>query len=201
LAGTCVWNLNKTTTAYGAKPSGVSVVNCGEEQVVYKSEKAGQWPADGKVNAGTYTDVKATVSCGGVTLESDPCPSLVVEVSENPAVACSANPGGINCNPGDVKLASEGKCADFFLASPDPHSSEWTGPIVYCGGRGPNGVTLSFTIEKDGVNQAVVSGNDYIDQRISSTWNNLKAADVTMTRVCLKTADHLPDGVTCNIGY
>jgi hypothetical protein len=199
-----VWNLNKTTTAYGAKPSGVSVINCGEEQVVYKSEKAGQWPADGKVNAGIYTDVKATVSCGGVTLESDPCPSLEVEATENPAVPCNANSGEI-CNPKEVSIAL-GKCADFFFASPDPYDSEWGTtsqtlyPIIYCGTEAATIEKPSFTIEINGTAKESTPQNHYAETgRVSYNWNNDKAADVTMARICLTKASGFST-VKCNIG-
>jgi len=94
LTGTCTWDYNPTTTARGATPRGVSVVDfdyvCNNPTVVYKYANGTKtWPTDGLVDAGTYNDVRATLSCPAYSQTvTTTCPSLTVNPSADYAIEC-----------------------------------------------------------------------------------------------------------------
>jgi hypothetical protein len=97
LAGTCTWGKydnQPTTTARGAVPSGVTLVdedrvcNATMPPVVYRyTNGTKNWPT-GIIEAGTYTDVQATVNC--LTYDVPPlmCPPLEVKAGADHVIEC-----------------------------------------------------------------------------------------------------------------
>ena len=102
LSGTCTWSKNPTTSARGAVPSGVTVVDadkiCATTNVVYKyADGEKTWPANGLVEAGTYSDVKATVNCPGYNVPPASCPILEVKGGTDHLIECTCSNGN-NCD-------------------------------------------------------------------------------------------------------
>jgi len=114
LTGTCVWDKNPTTTARGATPSGVKVVDddkvCTSPTVVYKyadgsktwSTILPEWKDWDKKHKETY-EVVPTLNCSGYsqTVTTAPCPKLDVSAGADHIIEC-------NC-PGDKQCQIDGK--------------------------------------------------------------------------------------------
>jgi len=104
LDGTCTWSKNPTSAATGAKPSGVTLNDpshvCGAtadgKDAVYKNGST-TWPTDGMVDAGTYSNVKATYDCGSYSIEPKSCPELVVNAVEANMISCDGGWAATNC--------------------------------------------------------------------------------------------------------
>jgi len=99
LTGACKWDKNPTTTARGATPSGVAVSDpdkiCTSPTVVYKYDGGTKtWPTSGIVEAGTYSDVEATLNCPAynqpVTVS---CPPLEVNAGAEHIIECDCDNG------------------------------------------------------------------------------------------------------------
>jgi len=101
LEGTCTWDKAPTTTARGAKPSGVTIVDtdhvCTSPTVVYKYE-GGTWPETGKLpewtswgknDSKTYS-VEATLNCPAYPASVvKTCPALLVNGGVEHTIECN----------------------------------------------------------------------------------------------------------------
>jgi len=113
LTGMCKWDKNPTTTARGAVPSGVTVVDtdniCGTtKSVVYKYDGGTKtWPSTGilpewsswdKKHTETYTDVEATLNCPAYAAPvTVPCPPLEVHAGVDYVIECTCPGDGSSC--------------------------------------------------------------------------------------------------------
>jgi hypothetical protein len=124
--GECNWSKKPTTTARGAIPSGVSLVDddhvCGNTKpsIVWKyGDGAGStWPSTGilsewkdwpKKKTDTYTDVRATVNCPDYDVVPTICPSLEVSAGADYLIECTC-PGTGQCQI-DEKICKVGSTA------------------------------------------------------------------------------------------
>jgi len=102
LEGQCKWDKNPTTTARGATPSGVKVVDvdgvCRSPTVSYKyNDGTEDWPKTGIVEAGTYTDVEATLNCPAYPVPiTSSCPPLEVKDGAEHLIECTCTGDGDN---------------------------------------------------------------------------------------------------------
>ena len=121
--GECVWSKNPTTSARGAKPSGVTITDtentCGTSKIEYKYDGGTKtWPADGVVPAKKYTDVEATLSCssGYINPVTMPCPALTVNAGSDHQITCSGdNVNAASCgDKGTINMAND-ECIDIEI--------------------------------------------------------------------------------------
>jgi len=129
LVGTCTWSKNPTTSARGATPSGVTVVDtdnvCSSPTVVYKYAD-GTWPSTGiltawqswdKTHTETYTDIEATVNnCPALANATVRCPPLEVGAGADYQITCSdgVNPSYCEGKTNSVKLQND-ECVDVEI--------------------------------------------------------------------------------------
>ena len=135
LSGECKWDRSEVSEARGAMPDTGKVVKltdvdkvCGNTlpPVVYKNGDTGNnWPANGVVSAGTYSNVQATVACGSYEVPPIICPTLNVVKGNAVIVTCIGSQVGA-CKPGNQDIIiPEGECMDIEY--------EWTGQAVTIG--------------------------------------------------------------------
>ena len=132
LVGTCRWDIkvSETTTARGAVPSGVTLVDtdkvCGGAKVVYKyddGEKTwsstgilSEWKNWDKKHSETYSGVQATIDCPDYEDDIEPkdCPSLIVNAGAGADYIIECNGGWENsqCNKKEVNLKAD-ECVEI----------------------------------------------------------------------------------------
>jgi hypothetical protein len=130
LAGTCKWSKNPTTSARGAEPTGITLIDpdnvCAAKTVAYKYEgNSKTWPS-GKVDAGKYTDVYArATNCPAFDVPPAKCPDL--DVSGGAEVSVT----NLNWKEGNIDFViPSGECADIEVIDTDNWPDH---PIaVYC---------------------------------------------------------------------
>jgi len=136
LVGTCNWDKNPTSTARGAKPSGVTIVDtdkiCTSPTVVYKyADGTKTWPASGifdewkswdKKHKETYSGVTPTLNCPayGTTVTLPSCPPLEVRAGADYIIECTGNYANqsfckVNGTTGNSVTLKDGECVEISV--------------------------------------------------------------------------------------
>lgn len=174
LSGECKWSRNPTTSAKGATPSGVSVVDpdkvCSSPTVVYKYESgakdwnlttgiltewgSGVWKSD-KKHKETYKDVTPTLNCAAYSesITVDPCPALEVSAGADYTIEldCSGvgNDGLDKCKgKNEAVLSPDKSCVEMYVIN---YTGDPRPAVVECnvdGNGGAADVTLKGTTHK-----------------------------------------------------
>lgn len=192
LTGECVWSKNPTTTARGATPSGVSVIDkdkiCTKgSSVVYKySGGTKTWPANGTtgIDAGKYSDVEATLKCDEYPIPvASSCPALTVSAGADYQIVCDKTcgepdpQGSYQCQLSEAtcggagkgwKKVQDGECIDVEIT----WLSKYYNPevIMICEGstfpdKGDNSLTIQ--VGKDGKKHTVSKKESYIRNEVT----------------------------------
>ena len=159
LVGECTWSKNPTTSARGAIPGSVTVSDpasiCSSPSVEYKySGGTKDWPKDGVVPAGTYTDVKAYLKCPAyaTTVTGSTCPSLAVSAGADYQIVCS----GDKCT--EAKGVKADECIDVEVDWKDAGYS----PTLKIACQVDRGGSSTGAISIKVGSKSPVSGNDYL---------------------------------------
>jgi len=217
LDGTCTWSKNPTSAAMGAKPSGVKLKDpsgiCGSgadgKDAVYKDGST-TWPANGMVDAGTYSNVKATYDCGSHTVEPKSCPALTVSAVEANMIACDGGWAAANCTAlsKDLELGDCLGVEVINIPPGDQHNKPTHGFNVICGVKthsaNNDDQVVTFEMKYNGTPYSS-TGNYHAAEINNSVGKSVADAsyhypDLTGAKVCF-TGAHQVSKVTCRLEY
>jgi len=190
-------------------PSGICVANANGKPAVYKNGST-IWPADGMVDAGTYTNVKATYDCGRddyYSVEPKSCPTLEVTPVQANMISCDGGWQTTNCTAlsKDLEL---GECVGVEVVN-IPAASVHYAPThnfrLVCAEKDKaNDPTISFTMTYN-TTDYTSSGNYHandITQSVGTSAPNAsdgyKYPDLTGKKACFKASTNVSK-VTCKL--
>jgi len=203
LTGTCKWDRSPavTTSAKGAKPSGVSYEDpdkvCSSPSVVYKyADGTKDWPSTGllsewgsgvwktdKKHKETYSDVTPTLNCPAYsqTITADVCPALEVSAGADYQITCN---GGQFSSCNELKDVKDDECADIEINWTDQYNT----PTVKfaCQVKGSSDGKITINVGGKGT-----SGNHYLPVDIGKIAG---VGKLEVTGVCVR----LPSGGTAD---
>ena len=214
LTGECRWDRNPTTTARGAMPSGVTLVDddkiCGSTKppitYIYNNDDE-SWPKNGIVPAGTYSDVKAAVNCSGYDVPPVICPALKVSAGADYLIVCNGDQiYDKNCNMngkimnGGIKVQND-ECIDVVI--------NWDNYAFYpdikmiCEGQFAGSYPNTSITIKVGSNAAkTVTGTNYIRHESTIIIPKIKEGITEVSGICVSYTSNgtPPQYVTCKLG-
>jgi len=214
LTGTCEWKksngdkVTETTTARGAIPGGVSLVDndkvCGTTapSVVYKYDGGTKtWPKEGGPipEAKTYTDVQATVACPAFDVVPTTCPALTVKGGADYQMTCTGGQiSATTCNKVEQKLKSSDECIDLEI---NWDNANYLPTITMtCEGQFTGNNPTSSISVKVGTKPSVSASKDYYVS-VSTDLLKLKVGTNEVLGICVSyTTTGSATGVTCKLG-
>jgi len=211
LEGHCEWSKNPTTTARGAVPSGVSIVDvdkiCTSPTIAYKYDGGTKdWPKEGGplAEAKTYTDVEAVLNCPAYPMTiTSRCPDLEVKGGADYQIVCDGDQIGPNCKPayGELKVGND-ECIDLEINWTNQYYSP--GLIMECsanfqmsGGSYPN-TSLSIKV---GNNPAVTRTGDLYVSTQATVIPKIQVGTIEVLGICVSytSTQNLPANVNCSL--
>jgi hypothetical protein len=211
LKGTCSWSKNPTTTARGAVPSGIEVVDddkiCGTTKppVVWKYDGDSKtWPKEGGPlpEAKTYSDVRATAACSNYDIEpSANCPALPVKAGADYQITCKGDQiSATTCNKIEQAVQND-ECIDFEI--------NWTNANYHpnikitCEGQFSGNNPSSTLSLKVGSKPAVSKTGDYYVSVEAGLITSTPVGETEVLGICISyttTGTAPPGGAKCKIG-
>jgi len=211
LEGECKWSKTPTTTARGAVPSGVSLVDtdkiCGSTKppVVYKYDGGSKtWPAEGGPlpEAKTYEDVQATVACPNYSVVPTDCPALPVKAGADYQFTCTDGIAAANCSKSKQAVQND-ECIDVEITWTNQYDHPTIkmicdGNFPQTGGTAPKASITIKVGSKDGVK---VSDGNHVRNEVVII-NTIPVSTTEVLGVCVSFAsDQTPPAtINCELG-
>jgi hypothetical protein len=212
LVGECKWSKNPTSTAKGATPSGVSIVDtdkiCTNPTIVYKYDGGTKiLPINGSIEAGKYNDVEATLNCPAY---GEPvtalCPPLRVDAGADYLITCSGDQiDGRNCGMStpyaEIKVGN-GECIDLEINWTSQYfnpsiAMECSGSFTMSDGTYPN-TSLSIKV---GNNPEVTRKGELYVSNLVTVLNKIQVGTTEVLGICVSytSTQTIPSSVTCSL--
>jgi hypothetical protein len=210
LTGVCVWSKTPTTTARGAVPSGVSVIDtdriCTSPTVVYKYDGGTKtWPKDGGplTEAKTYSDVEATLNCPAYSQPvTVACPALEVKAGADHQIVCSGGIDAANCGNKNKINVQNDECIDVEIAWSNSHDNpsikmRCTGQFQQTSGTAP---TTSISIKVGSASTVTANGSNYTENSVTII-PSIPVGTKEVLGICISytSTQTLPSNISCEL--